>query len=120
MILQNPSAVPHITGMTVGTLTVDSFSHRDGKDFKFNIRCGCGATWTESYRRIMDGFLKQGCHNTACRLGRIPETRITQHEKWLDSPDEPVAAQPEPPKAEPVREVPKPPRAFGRAGHSIE
>ena len=105
MILANPSAVPHIEGMTVGSLTVESFAYRDANGLKFNIRCNrCGDRWIETYRRIMDGFLSQGCRNTPCRLDKLPESKKSAHERWLDSP-EPVAAtqQPETPEAEPVR-----------------
>ena|ERR1700691_1312270 len=106
MILANPAAVPHITGMTVGTLTVDSFSHRDATGFKFNIRCNrCGDAWPESYRRIMDGFLHQGCHNTLCRLDRLPESKKSTHERWLDSPEPVATPAPEPVKVKPVQRV---------------
>jgi predicted nucleic acid-binding Zn-ribbon protein len=107
LVLSNPSTIPHIEGMTVGTLTVDSFARRDASGFKFNIRCTrCGDRWTESYRRIMDGFLHQGCRNTTCRYGRMPERKpISQHEKWMNSPDEPPTPAPAPePKPAPVIE----------------
>lgn len=104
LVLQNPAAVPHIAGMSVGTLVVDSFSHRDAQGFKFTVRCDrCGDSWPESYRRIMDGFLHQGCRNTLCRQNRLPEKKITQHERWLNQPEPIAVRQPEPVKAEPVR-----------------
>jgi hypothetical protein len=107
MILPNPTAIPHsVVGMVVGTIVVDSFAYRDGRDFKFNVRCNrCGDSWIETHRRIADGFLRQGCRNTACRLNRLPERKITAHEKWLIAPDEvkPVDA----PTSEPVKEEPR-------------
>jgi hypothetical protein len=103
-VLSNPSTIPHIEGMKVGTLTVDSFARRDASDFKFNIRCTrCGDRWTESYRRIMDGFLHQGCRNTTCRLNRLPESKVSAHEKWLNEPEPLAVTQSEPVKPEPVR-----------------
>jgi len=106
MIFADPNAVPHIAGMSEGTLTVESFSHRDPDGgFKFNIRCSrCGATWKESYRRIVAGFLKQGCHNTACRLNRIEPPKISAHEKAWSEPEPAPAVAPEPVKPEPIPE----------------
>jgi hypothetical protein len=93
--------------MTVGSLIVDSFSQRDASGFKFNIRCTrCGDRWLESYRRIRDGFMAQGCHNNLCRLNRLPESKVTAHEAWLNSPEpEPI---PEPtPAPKPAQVVEK-------------
>jgi hypothetical protein len=101
MILKTLGSIPDIAGRTEGSLTVGSFSHRDASGLKFNIRCNrCGDTWLESYRRIMDGFLRQGCHNTQCRLNRLPERKVSKHEQWLNSTDEPA---PEPLAPEPVK-----------------
>lgn len=106
-----PADVQDLTGRTVGTLRVTGFSHRDAAGIKWHVLCTkCGDRTIETSRRIIDGHLGKGCRIDNCRLDRLPEKRITQHEKWLNSADDPTQAaparepfkQPEPKKQEVV------------------
>jgi hypothetical protein len=97
--------VRDLTGYTEGTLKVTAFSHRDAGGIKWHVECTrCGDRTIETSRRILDGHLRKGCRIYDCRLNRLKPTRVTTHERWLNSPDE----EPKPaPTPEPVKDEPK-------------
>lgn len=87
----------------------------------------CGSEWSMQDRAVRNHVFADGgngvaipCRLNECRMGRLQPMKITAHEQWLTSPDEPKPQPiPEPVKAQPMR-VEKPIRIFGRTGWSAE
>lgn len=107
----NASRYRDLSGMTEGTLVVETLAYRtsDGEP-RYNVRCKkCGDQWIERYQRLSQGFLKQGCHNSICRLNKLPDSKISAHERWLSEPEPEPVTEPVPEPA-PVKAVaPAPP-----------
>jgi hypothetical protein len=105
--MSTPLGAVNWTGHKFGSIEVVKLANSSPRQWL--LRCEvCKSEWPVP-ERILSQYNAAGlpipCRLETCRYGRLPERKISAHERWLNSPEPIAVTQPEPVKAEPIQRV---------------